>query len=79
MEAPDTARGPPQEIQLHPGQRLPEVKGTSNYKPLVDGTVRFALNVWAGWAPVIFANDGFKAGQGMEDARAARTSRSSWC
>jgi ABC-type nitrate/sulfonate/bicarbonate transport system substrate-binding protein len=24
-------------------------------------TVRFALNVWAGWAPIIYANQGFKA------------------
>ena len=26
-------------------------------------TVRFALNVWAGWAPIIHANGGFKAGK----------------
>jgi ABC-type nitrate/sulfonate/bicarbonate transport system substrate-binding protein len=26
-----------------------------------DNTVRFALNVWAGWAPIIYANNGFKA------------------
>ena len=45
------------------------MKGTSAYKPLEDNTVRFALNVWAGWAPIILANDGFKAGQGLEDAR----------
>ncbi len=37
------------------------MKGTSAYKPLQTATVRFALNVWAGWAPIIFANDGFKA------------------
>ena len=28
-----------------------------------DRTVRFAINVWAGWAPIIFANNGFKAGK----------------
>ncbi len=39
------------------------VKGTSAYKPLTDNTVRFALNVWAGWGPIILANDGFKAGK----------------
>src|SRR5260221_1953828 len=44
-------------------QRLPEVKGISNYKPMTDRTVKMALNVWAGWAPVIFANNGFKAGK----------------
>jgi ABC-type nitrate/sulfonate/bicarbonate transport system substrate-binding protein len=26
-------------------------------------TVRIALNVWAGWAPVIYANNGFSAGK----------------
>jgi ABC-type nitrate/sulfonate/bicarbonate transport system substrate-binding protein len=25
--------------------------------------VRFALNVWAGWSPIIYANEGFKAGK----------------
>jgi NitT/TauT family transport system substrate-binding protein len=40
--------------------KLPEVKGTSAYTPMADNTVRMALNVWAGWAPVIHANNGFK-------------------
>ncbi len=43
--------------------RLPEVKGISNYKPMADRTVRFAINVWAGWGPIIFANNGFKPGK----------------
>ena len=30
------------------GSKLPDVKGTSAYSPLVDNTVRMALNVWAG-------------------------------
>ena len=38
---------------------------------------RFAINVWAGWGPIIYANNGFKAGQGVEDARREKTSRSS--
>jgi len=46
-----------------PAQRLPPVRGISNYKPLTNRTVRMALNVWAGWAPVIYANGGFKAGK----------------
>jgi len=46
-----------------PAQKLPEVKGISSYKPMADRTVRFAMNVWAGWAPIIFANNGFKAGK----------------
>ncbi|HEU0051912.1 MAG TPA: OmpA family protein [Longimicrobium sp.] len=47
------------------GQRLPEVKGVSNYKALQGDTptVRLALNVWAGWAPLIHANAGFKPGK----------------
>ena len=28
---------------------------------MTDNTVRFALNVWAGWAPIILANNGTKA------------------
>src|SRR3954466_13823294 len=43
--------------------RLPEVKGISSYKPLADRTVRFAINVWAGWSPIIYANNGFKPGK----------------
>jgi NitT/TauT family transport system substrate-binding protein len=43
--------------------RLPEVKGISNYNPMVDRTVRFAINVWAGWSPIIYANNGLKAGK----------------
>ncbi len=44
-----------------PSERLPDVKGTSEYKAMEARTVRFAINVWAGWAPIIFANEGFKA------------------
>jgi NitT/TauT family transport system substrate-binding protein len=43
-----------------PSERLPDVKGVSAYKPMEARTVRFAINVWAGWAPIIFANEGFK-------------------
>ena len=43
--------------------RLPPAAGVSNYRPLVNRTVRIALNVWAGWAPIIFANNGFGAGK----------------
>ncbi|MGE0552635.1 MAG: phosphate ABC transporter substrate-binding/OmpA family protein [Gemmatimonadales bacterium] len=51
------------EYSYVPAQRLPEVTGVSNYKPMQARTVRMALNVWAGWAPVIHANGGFKAGK----------------
>ncbi len=51
------------EYKFRPAERLPEVKGTSAYKPLENNTVRFSLNVWAGWAPIILANNGFKPGK----------------
>ena len=69
VEAPDAASVTTvKEYTFTPAQRLPEVKGTAAYKPLVDDTVRFALNVWAGWGPIILANDGFKAGKAWKTA-----------
>ncbi|MFM8283788.1 MAG: phosphate ABC transporter substrate-binding/OmpA family protein [Planctomycetaceae bacterium] len=63
-EAPDVAVPTTvKEYTFKPAERLPPVKGVSAYKPLVDDTVRFALNVWAGWSPIIHANGGFKAGK----------------
>jgi NitT/TauT family transport system substrate-binding protein len=63
-EAPDDASlTTVKEYSYVAGSKLPEVKGTSAYEPLVDNTVRMALNVWAGWAPVIHANNGLKAGK----------------
>jgi len=41
-----------------PDKTLPAVEGVSNYEPLQDRTVKFALNVWAGWAPIILFNEG---------------------
>ena len=40
--------------------KLPAVTGVAGYKKMENDTVKMALNVWAGWAPVIFANEGFK-------------------
>ena len=51
------------EYEFKPSERLPQVKGTAAYKKMEDKTVRFALNVWAGWAPIIHANNGFKPGK----------------
>lgn len=63
-EAPDSASiTTVKEYKFKPSERLPAVKGTAAYKPLQNNTVRFALNVWAGWAPIIHANNGFKAGK----------------
>jgi NitT/TauT family transport system substrate-binding protein len=63
-EAPDTSGiTTAKEYKYVPAAKLPPVQGISSYKPLADRTVRFAINVWAGWAPIILANNGFKAGK----------------
>jgi len=51
------------EYDFVPAEKLPPVSGTAGYKELEDNTVRFALNVWAGWAPIIHANEGFLPGK----------------
>jgi NitT/TauT family transport system substrate-binding protein len=63
-EAPD-AQGITTAKQYNyvPSQKLPPVQGISSYKPMQERTVRFAINVWAGWSPIILANNGFKAGK----------------
>src|SRR6478736_4038993 len=63
-EAPDSAGiTTVKEYNYVAASRLPEVKGISSYKPMADRTVRFAINVWAGWSPIIYANNGFKPGK----------------
>jgi NitT/TauT family transport system substrate-binding protein len=63
-EAPDAAGiTTVKEYAYVPSQKLPDVKGVSNYKAMDARTVRFAINVWAGWAPIVYANGGFKAGK----------------
>jgi NitT/TauT family transport system substrate-binding protein len=56
------------EYDFVPSQRLPEVKGVSAYAPMKDRTVRLAINVWAGWAPIIYANEGFEPRKVWKDA-----------
>ena len=56
-------------------KRFPPVKGTAAYKAMENNTVRFALNVWAGWAPIIYANNGFAPEQSLEDSRRQRIPR----
>jgi NitT/TauT family transport system substrate-binding protein len=63
-EAPDSAGiTTVKEYNYVAATRLPEVKGISSYKPMADRTVRFGINVWAGWSPIILANNGFKPGK----------------
>jgi NitT/TauT family transport system substrate-binding protein len=52
-----------------PADKLPEVKGSAAYDKMKDRTVRFSINVWAGWAPIIHANEGFKARKEWKDAK----------
>src|SRR5262245_46869022 len=63
-EAPDSSGiTTVKEYKSVAASKLPEVKGISSYKPMADRTVRFAINVWAGWGPIIYANNGFKPGK----------------
>ncbi|MFM7205808.1 MAG: phosphate ABC transporter substrate-binding/OmpA family protein [Planctomycetaceae bacterium] len=63
-EAPDVSVPTTvKEYTFKPAERLPPVKGVSAYAPLKEDTIRFALNVWAGWSPIILANEGFKPGK----------------
>lgn len=67
VEAPDDASLTTfkeyDKLKFQEAGRMPEVKGVSNYAPLADNTVVFSLNVWAGWAPIILANNGFEPGK----------------
>lgn len=66
VEAPDanSVTTTVKEYNYVPSARLPEVKGVSNYTALGEPrTVKFAMNVWAGWAPIVFANGGAQAGK----------------
>ena len=51
------------EYKFTPSEKLPPVKETSAYQPLQARTVKFALNVWAGWAPIILQNNGSAPGK----------------
>ncbi len=56
--------------EFEPAQRLPEVKGTGDYKPLGNPrVVRFAVNTWAGWAPIVWANQGHEPKKKWKDAK----------
>ena len=51
------------EYVFTPSEKLPPIKTTSGYKQMNARTVKFALNVWAGWAPIILQNEGAAAGK----------------
>src|SRR5450755_2719516 len=49
-EAPDSSGiTTVKEYKYVASAKLPAVKGISSYKPMADRTVRFGINVWAGW------------------------------
>ncbi|MDX1501749.1 MAG: phosphate ABC transporter substrate-binding/OmpA family protein [Thermoanaerobaculia bacterium] len=61
FEAPDTQGiTTVNEYTYVPSERLPEVKGVSNYQWNADDpVVEFPINVWIGWLPIVAANHGF--------------------
>jgi hypothetical protein len=61
-EAPDTTGVTTvKEYKYVPADRLPAVKGVSQYIwDENEKILRFSYNVWAGWLPVIAANHGTK-------------------
>jgi ABC-type nitrate/sulfonate/bicarbonate transport system substrate-binding protein len=61
-EAPDTSGVTTvKEYKYVPADRLPAVKGVSQYKwNEKEKILRFSYNVWGGWLPVIAANRGTK-------------------
>lgn len=57
------------EYEFEPSKRLDPVPGSADYKALGGKrVVRMAINVWAGWAPIIHANGGKAAGKVWKDA-----------
>ena len=64
VEAPDSnVPTTVKEYSFKPSEKLPPIKQTSGYEPLKARTVKFALNVWAGWAPIILQNGGGDPGK----------------
>lgn len=60
VESPDLAGiTTAKEYKYVPAEKLPPVKGVSNYK-FEDKTVVFPINMWIGWLPIVAANKGFK-------------------
>ncbi|HEY4244419.1 MAG TPA: phosphate ABC transporter substrate-binding/OmpA family protein [Kofleriaceae bacterium] len=58
------------EYSFEAASRLPPVPGTADYTPLgKPRVVKFAVNVWAGWAPIIWANQGSKPKKIWKDAK----------
>ena len=79
-EAPDASGiTTVKEYNYVPAAKLPEVKGISNYTPMADRTVRFAINVWAGLGPDHLRQQRLQGRARSGRRPRARTSRSSSC
>jgi NitT/TauT family transport system substrate-binding protein len=58
------------EYTFEASSRLPQVPGTADYKAIgPKRVVRFALNIWAGWAPIVYANGGKEPKKIWKDAK----------
>jgi NitT/TauT family transport system substrate-binding protein len=58
------------EYTFEPAQKLPEIPETGAYQALnKTRTVKMAINVWAGWAPIIYANGGMAAKKVWKDSK----------
>lgn len=72
VENPDPNGGPTtsKTYTYEPASRLPQVPGAADYKKLgTPRVVKFAVNTWAGWAPIIWANQGSKPKKIWKDAK----------
>jgi NitT/TauT family transport system substrate-binding protein len=57
------------EYAFEPAKTLDPVPGAADYKALgKNRVVKMAINVWAGWAPIIYANGGKGPGKVWKDA-----------
>jgi ABC-type nitrate/sulfonate/bicarbonate transport system substrate-binding protein len=64
VEAPDgNVPTTVKEYAFKASEKLPPITQTSGYDPMNARTVKFALNVWAGWAPIILENEGGAPGK----------------
>ena len=58
-----------QEYSFESAKTLDPVPGAADYKPIgKNRVVKMAINVWAGWAPIIYANGGKAPGKLWKDA-----------
>jgi ABC-type nitrate/sulfonate/bicarbonate transport system substrate-binding protein len=71
IEAADPSGDAPRDYTFDPAKRLPAVTGAAGYaalgKPM--RIVRFGINAWVGWAPLVLANGGARAKKPWKDGK----------